>query len=48
MIPPWAIWRKADRRFPGAHRLHHRRMIVTVAYTANHARAKCHVDNSAS
>ena len=45
---PWAIWRKADRRFPGAHRLHHRRMIVTVAYTANHARAKCHVDNSAS
>ena len=31
-----------------AHRLHHRRMIVTVAYTANHARAKCHVDNSAS
>ena len=39
---------KADRRFPGAHRLHHRRMIVTVAYTANHARAKCHVDNSAS
>ncbi len=43
-----AIWRKADRRFPGAHRLHHRRMIVTVAYTANHARAKCHVDNSAS
>ena len=48
MTPPWAIWRKADRRFPGAHRLHHRRMIVTVAYTANHARAKCHVDNSAS
>lgn len=39
---------EADRRFPGAHRLHHRRMIVTVAYTANHARAKCHVDNSAS
>ncbi len=32
----------------GTHRLHHRRMIVTVAYTANHARAKCHVDNSAS